>query len=102
MKLYKSKSATKNAIYKIVTPLTKGIFNDDDWRNVSRIWKNLEANGVSVCITDAKYDGGFPPTSKRWHFTAEVNGFTFTGTLVACFCGSVQDPTDRYDICFII
>jgi hypothetical protein len=102
MKLYKSKTATKNAIYRIVTPLTKGIFKDDDWRNVSRIWKTLEDNGVSISINDAKYDGCFPPTSKRWHFTAEVNGFTFTGNLIACFCGIVQDPTNRYDICFVI
>lgn len=102
MKLYKSKSATRNAIYREIHPLTTGIFKDEDWRNVSRIWKALDAMGVVTNITDAKYNGGFPPTSKQWNFTAEVNGFTFQGTLVACFCGSVKDPTDRYDICFII
>lgn len=102
MKVYKSKSATKNAIYRVIHPLTTGVFRDQDWRYVSRIWKTLDSLGVVTNITEAKYDGGFPPVSKRWHFTAEVNGFTFTGTLVACFCGSVEDPTGAYDICFII
>jgi len=102
IKIYKSKTATRSAIYRIVRPLTTGIFRDEDWRNVSRIWKALDAEGVTTNIIEAKYEGAFPPTAKRWNFTAEVNGFTFQGTLVACFCGSVQDPTDAYDICFII
>lgn len=105
MKLYKSKSATRNAIYRFIHPLTTGIFRDTDWRYVSRIWKTLEAQGVVTNIMEAKYDGHGAdgiPTSKRWNFVAEVNGFTFQGTLVACFCGTVQDPTGAYDICFII
>lgn len=105
MKLYKSKSATKNAIYRVIHPLTTGVFRDQDWRYVSRIWKTLDAEGVVTNITEAKYDGHDKdgiPTTKRWNFELQVNGFKFQGTLVACFCGSVQDPTAAYDICFII
>ena len=104
MKLYKSKTATRNAIYRFIHPLTTGIFRDEDWRNVSKIWKTLEAEGVEISIDEAKYDHGTDnmPVSKRWHFIALVNGFAFSGTLVACFCGTVQDPTGAYDICFII
>ncbi len=93
------------AIYRIVTPLTRGIFKDKDWRNIRSIWKALEAEGVNVSINDAKYDhDGIDgtPSAKRWFFTAECQGFTFQGTLIACFCGPISDPTDRYDICFII
>ena len=99
MKLFKTKSATRSAIYKTVSPLTKGFFNDTSWENVNRVWKALEAEGVVVSINDAKYQGF---ESKTWSFTAEVNGFTFTGQLVACFCGTTENPTGRYDLCFII
>lgn len=105
MKLYKSKTATRNAIYRFIHPLTTGIFRDEDWRFVNRIWKALDAEGVAINHVEAKYDGHQSdglPTTKRWNFTIQVNGFVFQGTLVACFCGTVQDPTGAYDICFII
>lgn len=102
MKVFKTKVATRNAIYKLVSPLTKGFFADTAWENVNRVWKALEAEGVMVNINDARYQGPLGQTSKTWSFTAEVNGFTFYGQLVACFCGTVEDPTNRYDICFVI
>lgn len=99
MKPYKTKNSTRNAIYKIVNPLTKGFFKDNSWENVNRVWKALENEGVSITIESAKYD---EMKSKTWTFTAEANGFTMSGQLVACFCGTVEDPTGTYDICFII
>lgn len=99
MKPFKSKTATKNAIYKIVSPLTRGFFNDESWQNVNRVWKALEADGVVVTITDTRYQGF---ESKTWSFTADVNGFTFPGYLVASFCGTTEAPTSRYDLCFVI
>lgn len=103
MKLFKTKVATRNAIYKLVSPLTRGFFSDNSWENVNKIWKALEAEGIKLNVFSAEYDkNACPPTFKRWMFTADVNGFYFNGTLVACFCGTVEDPTNRYDLCFII
>ena len=103
MKVFKTKVATRNAIYKLVAPLIKGFFRDDSWENVQRVWKVLEASGVTVNITEAKYDGTAGDLkSKTWNFSAECNGFHFNGSLLACFCGTVEDPTNRYDICFMI
>lgn len=102
MKTYKTKTATRNAIIKTVHPLTTGFFKDNSWENVRKVWKSMEDNGVVVTVTDAKYDGVCPPTSKTWSFTAEVNGFYFNGNLTACFCGTVDDPTNRYDLCFLL
>lgn len=99
MKQFKTKTATRKAIYNIVSPLTRGFFKDNSWENVNKVWKALEAEGVVVNIENAKYDG---VKSKTWTFTAEVNGFTFKGYMVASFCGTVEDPTSRYDLCFII
>jgi hypothetical protein len=99
MKVFKTKSATRNAILKVASPLTKGFFRDNSWENVQRVWKALEDEGVSLHINDTKYDGD---KSKTWSFSAEANGFYFNGSLMACFCGTVTDPTDRYDICFLV
>ncbi len=99
MKPFKSKSATRNAIYKLVSPLTKGFFTDNSWESVNRIWKTLEAEECLVYIDKAQYHDW---KDKTWYFTVTVNGFTFKGTLIACFCGTVKDPTSRYDLCFII
>ena len=99
MKVFKTKTATKSAIYKIVTPFTKGFFEDIDWKFVHDVWRVLEINGVTTCVEAGKYDGD---KSKTWNFTATVNGFTFNGYLVASFCGTVSDPTSMYDLCFVI
>jgi hypothetical protein len=100
MKVFKTKTATRNAIYKLVTPLTAGFFTDNSWENVQKVWNVLAENGVVMTLTNAIY--GQPNICKTWYFDAEVNGFTFKGYLVASFCGTVSDPTSRYDLCFVI
>jgi hypothetical protein len=103
MKPVKTKSALRNRIYKIVAPLTKGIFNDSDWSNVRAVFSALEQAGVSVTIERADYrQGETHPTCKNWDLTIEAFGMKLSGHLVASFCGTVSDPTCRYDICFIV
>ena len=99
MKQFKTKSATRNAIYKIVTPLTKGFFSDDAWQAVNNVWTALALFDVDVEIVKAEYKGF---ESKTWTFKLFVNGFEFSGYMVASFCGTTVDPTSRYDLCFII
>lgn len=99
MKVFKTKTATRNAIYKIVAPFTKGFFEDTDWRFVGDVWEALAAEDVLIHVVDTRYDFN---KSKTWNFTAEVNGFMFKGYMVASFCGTVDDPTSRYDLCFVI
>lgn len=99
MKPLRTKTATRNAIYKMVTPLTVGFFKDNSWGWIRQIWDRLESEGVTVTINDTKYDGF---KSKTWNFTLSVNGFSFNGYLVASFCGTNEDPTGRYDLSFIV
>lgn len=99
MKPFKTKSALRSAIYKLVGPLAKGFFDDSSWENVNRIWEALKAEGIAVGITNAAYRG---MESKTWDFVLEFAGHSLTGQLIACFCGSKEDPTGRYDICFIV
>ena len=99
MKTFKTKAATKKAIYNLVAPLIKGFFRDTNWSGVRSIWTALEQEGVAVTVVNSKYR---EQESKTWTFTLGVNGFHFDGSLIACFCGTIADPTERYDICFLI
>ena len=101
-----SKVVAKNKIYDKVTPLTKGIFRDDAWQNVQKIWKVFESMGLDWYFTDAKYEG-FPPKRKRWYFSIDYVGKNgkpekISGELIAAGAGSDDDPLDKYDITFLL
>jgi len=105
----KSKQSARNYIYRLVYDLTKGFFTDDAWQNVSAIWKKLDENNIDNHLTDAKYfrDEQGQPAGKTWKFEVPfINNkgklSTLYGTLTAHFAGSVQDPSERYDISFVI
>ena len=105
----KSKQAARNYIYRLVGDLTKGVFRDDSWENVQAIWSKLDGNNIENNIVHTEYfkDEQGQPYGKIWKFEVPfVNNKgrqdIMQGTLTAHFAGSVQDPSDRYDISFII
>ena len=105
----KSKPSARNYVYKLVGKLTKGFFRDSSWENVGAIWGKLNENNIPNYLIDAKYfhDEKGQPIGKTWYFEIPFvnnrsNQDKLQGTLNAHFCGSVQDPSDRYDISFII
>ena len=113
-KLYnaKSKQTAKNIIYRNIENLTKGIFRDQNWSNVRRIWNRLEQLGLEVNV-EVKNGGYFNDrmtkevSGKKYYFDFEyVNiegkNFRFQGELICSFCGTVEDPMSAYDISFII
>ena len=105
----KSKMSAKNIIYKLVSPFIKGLFSDQSWEAVNKIWSSLDQAGIEWNMTDNKYQHNDQniPISKEWKF--EVNFINnkqrpdkLYGTLIAHGAGSVQDPLDKYDISFIV
>ena len=105
----KSKQSARNHIYKLVGNMTQGFFTDDNWSNVHNIWNTMDNNGIENYLTDNYYkkDDEGNLQSKTWHFEVPFinnrgNQDKLTGTLNAHFAGSIQDPTERYDISFII
>jgi len=105
----KSKQSARNYIYKLVGDMTKGIFRDDAWQNVSAIWNKMDENNIENNITKADYfkDEQGQPMGKTWKFEVPFTNQkgrqdVLYGTLNAHFSGSVQDPSERYDISFII
>ena len=110
----KDKETAKRYIYKKITPLTKGIFKDDSWEGVNKIWKefekmNLQWNTTKATYTHAK-DGSIgwnTPTGKIWNFEIEFHDKQgkikkIYGSLHAAGAGSVEDPLDRYDITVVL
>ena len=105
----KSKQSARTYIYRVVGDLTKGFFQDEDWSNVHKIWNALDNAGIENYLTDNYYkkDDNGNLQSKTWHFEVPFmnnrgNEDKLLGTLNAHFAGSIKDPTDRYDISFII
>lgn len=105
----KAKPSARNYIYRLVGDMTRGFFRDNSWENVSAIWNKLNQNGIDNYVTKAEYvhNERGEPSGKVWHFEIPfVNqrgkNDALIGTLTASFAGSVKDPSDRYDISFVI
>jgi hypothetical protein len=101
-----------NKIYKKIKPKMRGFFRDNDWRNVQKIWYELDKLDLDWYGTEnyygaGKYDKTLPPERKTWKF--EVNFINqnnradiIYGYLVAAGSGKKDDPLDRYDITVVM
>jgi len=106
------KQSLKNLLYARIESLTKGLFSDNDWRHVRKVFDLFNELGLDWHLTDAyygnaKHDKTFPPTRKQWNFeilfpTEGGRQDMLNGYLTAAGAGSVDDPLDRYDITVVI
>lgn len=106
-----SKQSAKNYIRKYVEPLTKGIFRDDDWSNVHKVFDKMRELGLDVEVD--VIDGGYHENeygnivSKEYQWKTEFENkdgkiFKLSGSLTCGFCGSSEKPYDEYDMVFQI
>ena len=100
-----SKTAAKNRVNKILAENSKGIFSDQSWAAVHKVFAALEAAGINYATASTEYghDSSGTPNSKTWKFEVyftdnRSKDIVLHGSLVACGAGSVADPLDRYDI----
>jgi len=101
----KKTKATK-IVNGILEPFTHGLFRDDDWSNITRIFKALTENDIPYELTKTFYghsEINGNPDSKTWVF--EINFVNekgrptiLYGRIVASGAGSVESPLDKYDI----
>ena len=54
----KSKQTAKNIIYRNIGSYIKGVFRDDNWRYVNRVWDKLKELGLEVEV-EVKNGGYF-------------------------------------------
>jgi len=105
----KSNQSARNLVSKLVYSLSTGIFSDESWEGVRRIWDALDDNNINWDITDNRYlhDERGNPTAKEWKFEINFTNnkgrpTTLYGTLTAHGAGSVQSPLDKYDISVMV
>ena len=104
----KSKQAVKNRIYTEVNPIIRGIFrNELYWKPIKDMTKHLQDLGCTVDLRPSNEhgcSGGYHYTNKYKEYLIDVNvnDITLSGTLTACFCGSVQAPTEDYDLSLVL
>lgn len=81
-----------------------GIYRDQYWQPIQRLWKEFEKAGIPVDVTKSEYEKeNGVPVRKVWQF--EIN-FTndrgrpnkVYGRVVAAGAGSVDDPLEAYDV----
>lgn len=101
----KSKSAIKNYIYKVTEPLTKGIFRDENWSNVMRVFNAI--NDLGVDFDWWVENGGYSVDGSRKEYMFRITlvntqqkKFEIDGCLTCAFCGTVDDPKNAYDMVF--
>jgi len=103
----RGKQSAINLIYKKITPLTQGMFRDDNWSNIKRIFNAFGEMNLDFDILGNEYYGGFPPQGKKWQFeiTFKDNGGKdrkIFGNITAAGAGTVEDPLERYDITVVL
>jgi len=103
-----SNNVAAGKVNKILSDLSKGMFSDNSWEAINRIFEKLRSTGLDVTILNAKY-GGHADTSngmpkyKEWQisipFTNKVGKpMELVGQITAHGAGSIEQPLDRYDI----
>lgn len=112
LKKLKSKQSAKNYIYDYVQDYIKGIFRDEDWKGVKRVFDRI--NNLGVQLDWWVQNGGYfkdrdtgEIKGKKYKFkisyiNLQQKEVEFKGQLICSFCGTVQDPMSAYDISLII
>ena len=98
--------AGMNLINKVIqSAKLNGIFHDDHWEPVQRIWSAMTKAGFDWNLEKNWYDKDKEgnPSAKTWTFQVEWKdkaGKTQVahGRVVASGAGSVKEPLDRYDV----
>lgn len=95
----------RKTVNNIIAPLTKGLFSDQAWEPVNAIFKTLTNNNINWVLKSANYTHGNDGKSdgKIWKFEIYFSNNkgcfkTLYGIVRAAWAGSVQDPSDKYDL----
>ena len=103
----KSNQVAAKAVNTILATMARGMFSDNSWEAINKIFSKLNEAGIPVETLNTKYGGQSEqspmPTFKEWQikipFTNNKGKPTdLVGQITAHGAGSVQQPLDRYDI----
>ena len=104
----KSNVAATSFVNKVLAELSRGLFSDNSWEQIHKIFNKLKELGLDVELISAKYGGqgdtsNGMPKYKEWQisipFTNNKGRPTkLVGQITAHGAGSVEQPLDKYDI----
>lgn len=102
-----TKKQAKDWVNRLMDPHTRGIFQDQYWRPINAIWKNLETKNIPFAITHSEYeydgDRSNGPIRKVWMFEIDFHNErgqteTLYGRITAAGAGPVEEPLKIYDV----
>jgi len=100
-----SNEKARKVVGDLIRPHTRGTFTDSYWEPVHAIWKTLSDSDINWKLMKADYSHGNEgeTTGKDWkfevYFTNKNGRFTtLYGNVRAAWCGSVANPSERYDL----
>ena len=96
----KSKSGKAAVIWRAIAAsgLCKGPLSDLDWSNQRKLVEAIEKTGIVLDLQKADYFD-YPNGGKTWSYLFREGDKTlFNGIITASFCGSMEDPTSKYDL----
>ena len=95
-------------VNKLLAALSRGVFSDNSWEAIHKIFDKLTEAGLEVNTIDAKYGGHADtgngmPKYKEWRISIPFTNnkgkaVELVGQITAHGAGSVDQPLDRYDI----
>ena len=104
----KSNVSAASFVNKILAESSKGIFSDNSWEAINKIFQKLKESGLEVSVLSAKYGGqgdtsNGMPKYKEWQISIPFTNnkgkpAQLVGQITAHGAGSVEQPLDRYDI----
>lgn len=110
----KTYDSARRFIRKTVDPLVHGMFSDEDWSNVHRVFKEIRDLGVNLnygtrndgyFVHGYQQNGSGMPTVKAYEFEIKFTNVAgrkmkVCGQLIASGTGTVENPMSKYDIAF--
>ncbi len=103
-----SNQVAAKRVNKLLSVLSKGIFSDNSWEAIRRIFSKLKEAGLEVDLIKTAYGGHAEsqsgmPTFKQWDISIPfINNkgkkVNLVGKIIAHGAGSIEDPLDKYDI----
>ena len=100
----RSNQQSKRIVNKII-PDVKGLFSDQSWEGIKKIWDAFNISRLDWTIIDTRYlqnEKGIP-IAKEWKIKIDFindkgRGTSLYGSVTAHGTGTVEDPLSRYDI----
>jgi hypothetical protein len=100
-----SNEKARKVVRDYIQPFTRGVFSDTYWQPVTAMFNAMSKANINWVLQKTAYSHGNEgeTTGKDWKFEVyftNKNGrhTTLYGHIRAAWCGSVADPSERYDL----